>query len=40
MLSEFKVAQGGGDGESAVKKPLQGTGFTDSPGFGGRLVSC
>lgn len=39
MLSEFKVAQGGGE-ESAVRKPLQGTGFTDSPGFGGRLVGC
>lgn len=39
MLSEFKIAQGDG-GESAVKKALQGTGFTDFPGFGGRLVGC
>lgn len=39
MLSEFNVAQVGG-GDSAVKKPLQGTGFTDSPGFGVRLMGC
>lgn len=39
MVLEFKAAQGGG-GESAVKKALQGTGFTDCPGFGGRLVGC